>query len=72
MNCIRCVFKFEVLSQNLPGGTVEYVYKNRIAGLRTEICSQDLPNTRQVCCVLLCFAMSTGIYIYRRFETALY
>jgi len=33
----KMIIKFDVLSQNLPGGTVEYVHKNRITGLRTEI-----------------------------------
>jgi hypothetical protein len=46
------VFYFKVLSRNFHGGTKENHTKKPsviVAGLRTEIDTQNLPNTKQDC-----------------------
>jgi hypothetical protein len=45
----RSWLNLKLLSRHLPGGTEENKEKNsvRIAGLQTEICALDLPNTKQ-------------------------
>jgi hypothetical protein len=40
---------FKVLSQNSSGETEENYEKLRIAALRSQITTRDLPNMKQVC-----------------------
>jgi hypothetical protein len=55
MNCKGCEMKrlwpnFELLTRNLPAGTAQTLENSvRMAGLRAEISTRDLQNTKQEC-----------------------